>query len=86
LEDLDDLPPTVDVETAARILGCGRTLAYQLVRRGEFPCRVLRLGRRYLIPTSELRNLLGAPDAQGSVRSRRRGQQKESQPTDERQQ
>jgi excisionase family DNA binding protein len=70
LDDLDDLPPTVGVETAARILGCGRTLAYQLLRRGEFPCRVLRLGRRYLIPTHELRRVLGVPDPHPPSRDR----------------
>ncbi len=57
--DLHDLPPTVDIETAARILGCGRTLAYDLVKRGEFPCRVLRLGKRYLVPTAGLLDTLG---------------------------
>ena len=31
------LGPTVDVPTAARLLGCGRTLAYELVRRGSSP-------------------------------------------------
>jgi len=85
LDDLDDLPPTVGVETAARILGCGRTLAYQLVRRGEFPCRVLRLGRCYVIPTHELRRVLGVPDPHGSVHSRRHGQQEETQSIDGRQ-
>jgi excisionase family DNA binding protein len=49
----------VDIETAARILGCGRTLAYDLVKRGEFPCRVLRLGKRYLVPTAALLETLG---------------------------
>jgi excisionase family DNA binding protein len=54
LADLAALPPTVNVETAARLLGCGRSLAYELVRRGEFPCTVLRVGNRYLIPTASL--------------------------------
>ncbi len=27
--------------TAARILGLGRTKAYELARHGEFPCRVI---------------------------------------------
>ena len=34
---LEGLGPTVDVPTAARLLGCGRTLAYELVRRGSSP-------------------------------------------------
>jgi hypothetical protein len=57
--DLLALPPTVDLVTAARALGCGRTLAYDLARRGRFPCRVLRLGNRYLIPTADLLRTLG---------------------------
>ena len=59
LADLNALPPTLAVEAAGRILGCGRSLAYDLVRRGEFPCRVLRVGRRYLIPTADLLDVLG---------------------------
>ncbi len=62
-EDLSSLPPTVDVETAARVLGCSRGLAYALIRRGDFPCRVLRLGRRYVIPTADLRRALGIASA-----------------------
>ena len=56
---LHSLPPTVDIEEAARLLGCGRSLAYELARRGEFPCRVLRLGRRYVVPSADLLRLLG---------------------------
>ncbi len=59
LAELAALPPTIGVEDAGRILGCGRSLAYDLVRRGEFPCRVLRLGTRYLVPTADLLTALG---------------------------
>lgn len=41
------LPVTVDVPTAARALGLGRSTAYELARRDEFPCRVLRIGSSY---------------------------------------
>jgi predicted DNA-binding transcriptional regulator AlpA len=58
--DLQNLPPTVDVETAARLLGIGRTLAYELAKAGQFPCPLLRLGRRYAVPTAGLIRLLGA--------------------------
>jgi hypothetical protein len=34
--------PTADLMTAARALGLGRTKAYDLARRQQFPCRVLR--------------------------------------------
>jgi hypothetical protein len=50
---------TVDLITAARALGLGRTKAYELARRGEFPCRVIRIGETYRIPTAGLLELLG---------------------------
>ncbi len=53
------LPVTVDVPTAARALGLGRSTAYELARRGEFPCRVLRVGRSYRVPTAGLMQVLG---------------------------
>jgi excisionase family DNA binding protein len=58
--DSRELPPTLTVEQAAAILGCGRTLAYELIRRGEFPSRVIKLGnRRYVIPTADLLRVIG---------------------------
>ena len=50
---------TTDLETAAAILGIGRTLAYELAKNNEFPIRLLRLGRRVLIPTTDLLTYLG---------------------------
>jgi hypothetical protein len=58
LADLAGLPPTVKVETAARLMGIGRSLAYELVRRDEFPCTVLHVGNRYIIPTASLLRVL----------------------------
>ena len=57
------LPTVVDVVTAGRALGLGRTKAYQLARAGQFPCRVIRSGKAYLVPTAELLALLGLSDA-----------------------
>jgi excisionase family DNA binding protein len=58
--NIRDLPPTLTVEQAAEILGCGRGLAYDLIRHNQFPCPVLRLGtRRYVIPTAGLLHVLG---------------------------
>ncbi|MGW4906317.1 helix-turn-helix domain-containing protein [Streptomyces sp. NPDC004270] len=44
---------TVSVEEAARAFGLSRSKSYDLVRRGEFPCRVLWIGRaiRVLLPS-----------------------------------
>jgi hypothetical protein len=49
---------TVDVVRAGRALGIGRSLTYELLRRGEFPVRVLRLGSRVRVPTADLIALL----------------------------
>jgi len=35
IEELRALPAVVDVERAAKVLGIGRTAAYQLVREGR---------------------------------------------------
>jgi hypothetical protein len=58
-EELLALPVTVDLPTAARALGLGRNKAYELARHERFPCRVLQVGRRYVVPTAELRRTLG---------------------------
>jgi hypothetical protein len=52
------LPAVVDLVTAGRALGMGRTKSYQLARAGRFPCPVLRVGRSYLVPTAGLLTLL----------------------------
>jgi hypothetical protein len=53
------LRATVDVETAGAILGIGRSKAYELAKNDEFPVRILRIGRRYLVPTSLILAVLG---------------------------
>lgn len=58
LDEIRSGPPTVDVPTAARLLGISRSHAFELVKRGEFPCRVLQVGRRNRVPTSALLALL----------------------------
>jgi excisionase family DNA binding protein len=59
LGDLAALPPTLDVETAARLLGIGRTTAFGLLRKDRFPCRVLRFGTTVRVPTADLLAFLG---------------------------
>jgi excisionase family DNA binding protein len=54
---IDDGRLTMTVEEAGRLLGIGRNLAYEAARRGEIP--TVRLGRRMLVPTARLRELLG---------------------------
>ncbi|MGH3548072.1 MAG: DNA-binding protein [Pseudonocardiaceae bacterium] len=62
--ELMALPPSVAVETAGRALGLGRTKSHELVRAGEFPVRVLRLGNAYRVPTADLLVLLGVEPAE----------------------
>ncbi|HEX5407790.1 MAG TPA: DNA-binding protein [Pseudonocardiaceae bacterium] len=57
--DIAGLAVTVDLVTAGRALGIGRTTAYMLARGGEFPCPVLRVGGSYRVPTIGLLRLLG---------------------------
>ena len=48
------LPGSVDLATAGRALGIGRTKAFELARAGEFPCKVLPVGRKYRVPRTAL--------------------------------
>ena len=58
-------PLTLDIPTACRLLGISRGFGYELVRRGEFPCAVIRAGRRLLVSRNALERLLEAAGAQG---------------------
>ncbi|GAA3762300.1 hypothetical protein HDA32_005808 [Spinactinospora alkalitolerans] len=59
--ELYALPAAVDLMTAAQALNMGRTMAYELARRGEFPCAVIRYGDTYRVPTAEILRLLNVP-------------------------
>lgn len=63
IEELDALPVSVDLVTAGRALGLGRTKAHELVRAGTFPVPVLRLGRRYRVMRADLRRVVLGEDA-----------------------
>lgn len=55
-----DLPLTMPMwPDAARILGMGRSTAYELAKRGEFPVRVLQLGTKKRVSRADLLNYLG---------------------------
>lgn len=60
--ELLSLPVTVDLPLAARAVGMGRTLAYDMAKRGEFPVRVLKLGNRYRVARADLLRYLGEVD------------------------
>ncbi|MFP5255153.1 MAG: helix-turn-helix domain-containing protein [Acidimicrobiia bacterium] len=52
-------PLTLTVEQTAKVLGIGRSTAYDLVRTGDIPS--LRLGRRLVIPAAALADALDLP-------------------------
>ncbi len=58
-DEVRALPAVVDLPTAARALGLGRSAAYELVRLGTWPTPVLRLGRLIKVPSAPLADLLG---------------------------
>lgn len=58
---LQELPPTVTVEQAGEVLGISRRSAYRAAGAGELP--TIRVGRRLLVPTARLLDLLGVTAA-----------------------
>ena len=56
---LTQLPPTLTVEEASELLGISLRSGYKAVHAGELP--TLRLGRRLLVPTAKLLQMLGVP-------------------------
>ena len=58
-DELDALGVSTDLKTAARALGLSASGAYALAKKGQFPCRVIRAGSRYIVPTVGLRAALG---------------------------
>ena len=65
LAEVRRLPATVDVETAAAVLGCSRSTAYEAIRTGTFPAAVVTVSRRKVVVTASLVTLLegGSGDA-----------------------
>ena len=51
---------TLTIEETAKLLGIGRSAAYEAARRGELPSR--RLGRRVVVPVPALLSWLGSVD------------------------
>ena len=60
-DELLRLPVLLTVPVAGRVLGVGRTVAYQLVRRDQWPTPVIRVGGQIRIPRTPLLELLGLP-------------------------
>jgi predicted DNA-binding transcriptional regulator AlpA len=60
LDDLRKGPPTVDIPTAAKALGISRSYGFELAKRGEFPAKVIPVGRHLRVVTASLLELLEA--------------------------
>ncbi|MEV5537479.1 DNA-binding protein [Saccharopolyspora shandongensis] len=67
--ELLDLPAAVDLVTAGRALGIGRTKVYELNDRGELPFEVLTLGKSYRVVTADLLRVLGVEADRGKNES-----------------
>ena len=59
LSGVAGLPMVLDVPSAGRLLGIGRTRAYRLAASGGFPCPVLRVGGTWRVPTAGVLAVLG---------------------------
>jgi excisionase family DNA binding protein len=62
-------PLTLTVEQTAKLLGIGRSTAYELVRTGDIPS--LRLGRRIVVPIGKLADQIGTRVEDIGVREQR---------------
>ncbi len=60
------VPVVLNVPQAARLLGIGRTLAYELVRTGQWPTPIIRIGRLIRIPASPLFELMSSGTMPGA--------------------
>jgi excisionase family DNA binding protein len=58
-DELSELPPTISVGHAAKLLGVSRSAAYRAAASGQLP--TITFGRRLLVPTSRLLEMLGHP-------------------------
>ena len=58
--ELTELPPTISVERAGRLLGLSRSSAYRAAASGQLP--TLAFGRRLVVPTFPLLEMLGMID------------------------
>lgn len=56
MENHIDHPLTVTVDQAAKLLGIGRSTAYELIHTGDIPS--LRLGRRLVVPVAQIAECL----------------------------
>ena len=54
LAQVRKLPATVDVPTAAAVLGIGRATLYEAIKTGQSPVRTITVQRRIVVLTADL--------------------------------
>jgi len=57
---------TYSIPEVAKVLGIGRTAAYEAARTGEIP--TIRIGKRILVPVAALERLLAGSELQAHSR------------------
>jgi predicted DNA-binding transcriptional regulator AlpA len=62
LDEIRTWPAAVDLPDAAEALGISRAQAYVSAKRGDFPARVITVGRRYKVVTADLLRILGGAE------------------------
>jgi hypothetical protein len=66
-EKIKALGMTCGVETAAEIIGIGRTVAYRMARENEWPTPIRKIGGRYLITVQGLLDYLDETERGGQA-------------------
>ncbi|KZF00887.1 hypothetical protein A2J03_09900 [Rhodococcus sp. EPR-157] len=69
-DQIDELGVSTDLVTAAAAFGISKSSAYTAAAKGTFPCEVIRVGSRYVVPTAGLRKALGMPERERTTTSR----------------
>lgn len=54
LDEIRAWGATTDIVNAGIVFGIGRNKSYELARSGEFPVRVIRIGKTYRVVVGEL--------------------------------
>ncbi|WP_329249493.1 helix-turn-helix domain-containing protein [Actinoallomurus sp. NBC_01490] len=62
LDEIRGWPATVDPATGGTAFGISRSHSYELIRRGEFPAKVLKVGGKNRVVTASILAALGAGD------------------------
>ena len=62
-EEILALDAAVDIPTAGKCFGLGKSTAYELARAGDFPVPVLPLGKSFRVTRASILAALGIEDA-----------------------